>query len=113
MEGLERELAAERKRAAEAHENLSRERLQRAGRVRRARTGAVAVLAVLGVLAATLGPNIVRWQAAMAHDNRWQISIISAMAWLGICCILAWPKSWQIVLPGVVVTAILAAVALM
>lgn len=112
VEGLEKELAGERQRAMEAQNSLSRERLQRARRVRLARTCAGVSLAILGVLAAAFGPEVLRWRAAVEHDKRMQIGILGAIAWLGASYIVARPKNWQIVLTGVVVAAFLAAVAI-
>lgn len=78
--------------------------------MRLARTGASVALAILGVLAAAFGPEVFRWQAAVEHDKRTQIGVLGAIAWLGASYIVVRPKNWQIVLPGVVVAALLAAV---
>ena len=109
---LEEELEKERQRAARAEAGLEEERQRNARRRTVIRTWAAVAVALVGVLAAVFAPEFTNWKAALHDEKRPQITALTSFAWVGACVVLARPKTWQWVLPGVVLAAVFAAVTL-
>jgi len=52
------------------------------------------------------------WHSLVHHEKRTQLSILAGIAWLGLCAVLGWPKSWQFALGGIVLAATIGAITL-
>jgi hypothetical protein len=109
---LQMKLESESARALKAEADLAASQVRAARNLRIARFVFAALLAVAGVLGVIFGPEWFGWSAAIHHEKRRQISGLACAAVLGLCWIIVRPKSWQVILPGVVVAALLAAVTL-
>jgi hypothetical protein len=110
---LERAVGRERGRAVVAERQLNEERARSRRYWCGARIALAVVLGVAGVLAIAFGPEQFNWKTATDHENRTRISVLSAAAWLGLCWLVVKPKSWQVILTGVVLASVISAVTLL
>lgn len=112
-EDLERMVERERARAIDAERQLNEERARSRRSQCRARIALAVVLGVLGLVAIVFGPELLNWKTASEHQKRTQISVLGGAAWLGLCWLVVRPRTWQLILSGVVVACVIGLVTLL